>query len=141
MEESCFKASSTLSKSKFKLGNSTSTKTGTKLFWIIGLIVVGKHTTGVMILSPSFSCFANFLDFVAVTIKRLAELPELVNTPCSFPKYLEKSISNFLPCCPKISHPLNNCLTAAVYSFVSKIGPEYETQSFSGSQVSLFCFS
>ena len=42
-----------------KLGNVTSTNTGLKPFWIRGLIVVGKQTTGVMNLAPGFKC--NFL--------------------------------------------------------------------------------
>ena len=121
---SFFNVSSTWSKSMCKLGNVTSTNTGLKPFWINGLIVVGKQTTGVINLAPGFKCnflcFFSLCDFKALTINKLAELPELVSIPNSLPNFSANSNSNSLPFFPNISHSVNKLCTAALYSLLLK---------------------
>jgi hypothetical protein len=58
---------------------STSTKTGTNLFCIIGVIVVGNHAATVIISSHGNNCLShNSFEVNVVNAKRLAELHEFV---------------------------------------------------------------
>jgi hypothetical protein len=60
-----------------------------------------------------------------VDISKLAELPELTNTPSVLPNNLENFLSNSLPLAPKINHSSNKVSTPFLNSCESKYGPEY----------------
>ncbi|MEI7919791.1 MAG: hypothetical protein WCH65_06570 [bacterium] len=77
------------------VSKSTSTKTGTKPFWMMGVMVVGNHAATVIISSHFFNCLAqSSLAVKAVIASRFAELHELAVMTYFVPKNSENFFSN-----------------------------------------------
>ena len=73
----------------------TSTKTGTRLFCIIGATVVGKQAAVVITSSHGFNCLSPSLEEVNdVIASRFADEPEFVRMQCFTPRNSEKLFSN-----------------------------------------------
>ena len=75
--------------------SSTSINTGMRLFWRMGLSVVGKPHAVVMTSSPGLSLLLPSLGEVKVDIaSRLAEDPEFVSKQCFTPRNSANIASN-----------------------------------------------
>src|SRR5215470_6105487 len=72
---------------------STSTKTGTRPFWIIGLIVVGNPVVQVITSSPALRGSRIIGEVSALTASRLADEPELQVIANRKPRKLRKRSS------------------------------------------------
>ena len=89
-----------------------STKSGVNPFCRIGATVVGNPATGVTI-AMSVNPYNRF-ERSAATIRRFAELPELVMTLCCCPTLAEKPFSNSLTFSPLVNHfPSKSVWTAS----------------------------
>ena len=83
---------------------STSTKTGTRLFWMIGLTVVGKPAATVMTSSPGFSRRSpSFGEVRHDRATRLADDPELTSSAWRTPNRAANSRSNWSANRPVVS--------------------------------------
>ena len=78
-----------------KVGKSMSINVGIRLFWKIGLTVVGNPAARVITSSPEFNFLSpNSFDIKEETAKRFAEEPELVVKAKLIPIYFDNCFSN-----------------------------------------------
>src|SRR5262249_27878838 len=90
---------------------STSTKTGTRPFWMIGLIVVGNPVAQVITSSPGLSGLRVIGEVSELTASRLADEPELQVMAKRKPRKLRKRSSKAVVKRPVVSQKSSEAST------------------------------